>query len=490
MAGYMQSRGVDAIITRDGEEENNPRPYCEHGPAVLFERFFAGKPSRRYFACSACRERRDCPFFQWEDDRTSDGKKLLQEKIKRAIAVQAKKRTTVKPCTEWCLDCSSTIKKTSGDEHETHNRKVLTGGDLKHPTQVLGALNNKKTNAQFFFSTASCNFLLDTIKRQKFKKVLCIGTPKLFEALQSQAVPVADSLLMDIDHRFASFYDTSKYIRYNMFNNFFFDGRAGEEALHEFLATGNEGEEVAASEVLFVIDPPFGGLATLLADSIRKLSSQVASIRGTSVADNLNPATILVFPYFLEAHVSQNMESLHRTDYKVTYVNHPHYHSDIKKGSPVRLFTNIQADKFFMPREEGYRFCKLCKRYVSKENEHCETCKSCPSKDGRTYVHCNACQSCVKPGREHCDVCKSCELPAHDCNRQAEAIGCHICGDSAHKRRDCPRKNTSSSETVSGGSIPRKRKRTTKGKGVKRPAVVSAPARLQKKKNKKKKLIV
>lgn len=30
-------------------------PACAHGPALLFERFIEGGPSKRFFACSACR---------------------------------------------------------------------------------------------------------------------------------------------------------------------------------------------------------------------------------------------------------------------------------------------------------------------------------------------------------------------------------------------------------------------------------------------------
>ena len=45
---------------------------------------------------------------------------------------------------------------------------------------------------------------------------------------------------------------------------------------------------------------------------------------------------------------------------QVDYDNHPHFTSKGKKGgkrgSPVRIFTNISAAKFVLPKHEGYRY--------------------------------------------------------------------------------------------------------------------------------------
>ena len=45
----------------------------------MFERFFKDKPARKFYACSACRDRKECPFFQWQDEKPTTGKKILQE---------------------------------------------------------------------------------------------------------------------------------------------------------------------------------------------------------------------------------------------------------------------------------------------------------------------------------------------------------------------------------------------------------------------------
>ena len=45
------------------------------GPTLLFERFFEKKESRRFFACSACRDRKQCPFFFWADQEITEEKR-------------------------------------------------------------------------------------------------------------------------------------------------------------------------------------------------------------------------------------------------------------------------------------------------------------------------------------------------------------------------------------------------------------------------------
>ena len=130
------------------------------------------------------------------------------------------------------------------------------------------------------------------------------------------------------------------------------------------------------------------------------------------------------------------------TDYQVNYTNHPNYKAKApgKKGSPVRLFTNVSLAHVKLPAGDGYRFCKPCQRYSSASNQHCKVCKVCPSKDGSAWVHCKHCRTCVKPGRVHCHRCKHCLPAVHDCeeNARVRSIGCHLCGSTEHRRADCP----------------------------------------------------
>lgn len=46
---------------------------CPLGPALLFVKTSQGKEEgRRFYACSACRDRKDCNFFQWEDEKVRE----------------------------------------------------------------------------------------------------------------------------------------------------------------------------------------------------------------------------------------------------------------------------------------------------------------------------------------------------------------------------------------------------------------------------------
>lgn len=60
--------------------ENNL--HCSHGPTVLFSK---NNDKRKYFACSACRDRKDCNFFIYEDEvnKISKYKKEVWEQEKK-----------------------------------------------------------------------------------------------------------------------------------------------------------------------------------------------------------------------------------------------------------------------------------------------------------------------------------------------------------------------------------------------------------------------
>jgi len=420
MAAPHSAHGVDAVV----EEKDEHRPFCEHGPTQLFERYFKDRPPRRFYACSACRDRKDCSFFQWEDEKVTAGKQLMQQEIKKKLFRKKKKAVKIlKENDSWCYECGVGVLSQNMNKHDGHTTKLLKTTDISSPTCFINPKENKKFNAQYYFDKDSCNFLLTTIKRLKYKNIICIGTPRFFEVLNTPENDLS-LMLLDIDKRFEQFYSPDSFQRYNMFNNFFFNTADGKDKLQEFV------QNAEAEEILIIADPPFGGLVNLLSKTLNSL---------WKMGGELILATMLIFPYFLETHVEENLEDFVMLDYKVSYENHPHYCNSTKnlRGSPVRIFTNIPADRVALPKE-GYRFCKLCQRYVYNENKHCKNCKLCTSKDGRTYVHCNECKTCVKPGRVHCEKCGRCEPEKHICGR--EIVGCHICGELAHKRRNCPKK--------------------------------------------------
>uniref|UniRef100_A0A4W6DGF4 GRF-type domain-containing protein n=1 Tax=Lates calcarifer TaxID=8187 RepID=A0A4W6DGF4_LATCA len=78
---YDDSFGIEVILPEGGKTA----PCCPHGPTLLFEKVSkGGEEGRRFYACSACRDRKDCSFFQWEDDKVSEARLLAREAENRS----------------------------------------------------------------------------------------------------------------------------------------------------------------------------------------------------------------------------------------------------------------------------------------------------------------------------------------------------------------------------------------------------------------------
>ncbi|XP_015682619.2 rRNA N6-adenosine-methyltransferase ZCCHC4 [Protobothrops mucrosquamatus] len=377
-----------------------------YSPTVLFTRVLPGKAkARRFYACSACRERKDCNFFQWEDEKISEARLSAREKYNRSHRPSKTHSDNVKrykefialptPKRKFCQECQQLLLPSEWERHSGH--PVLTGisaAQLGRPSQLLAALENKKTNAQYLFTDRSCRFLLDLLVAQGFQRVLCVGTPRLHELIKLEASPKGQmamkSLLLDIDFRYSQFYPQEDFCHYNMFNHYFFAG------------------EVSTTQVL------------------------------CSASKDL--PILWIFPYFFESRILECFPSFTMLDYQVDYDNHALYKHGKRgrKQSPVRIFTNISPSSIVLPAEEGYRFCPACQRYVSAQNQHCDICSSCPSKDGRRWTHCNLCKKCVKPSWVHCSICARCALSSHPCKE--DRSGCFVCGEANHKRTTCPKR--------------------------------------------------
>ena len=48
------------------------------GPTLLFERFYGKGESRKFYACSACRDRKQCAFFHWQDEKFTKAQQEFQ----------------------------------------------------------------------------------------------------------------------------------------------------------------------------------------------------------------------------------------------------------------------------------------------------------------------------------------------------------------------------------------------------------------------------
>ncbi|KAM4709027.1 rRNA N(6)-adenosine-methyltransferase ZCCHC4 [Discoglossus pictus] len=437
------SDGIQVLLSK---ESISTAPHCPHGPTLLFVKVSQGKQQdRKFYACSACRDRKECHFFQWEEEKVSQARHLAREQYNRSrqppfthkqymsrfgdfIQLPLSKR-------KFCRDCQQLLLQDDWGGHSDHH--VL--GDisipqLKRPSQLLHPLENKKTNAQYLFADRSCTFLLDTITALGFSRVLCVGTPRLHELIRlgnsPETKPKVKSLLLDIDFRYSQFYSEEEFCHYNMFNHHFFGGEVAEGVCQNFLQEDN------GEGVILVTDPPFGGLVEPLAFSFQRLRDTWKTSSNANRGKEL--PMFWIFPYFFESRILKCFPDISMLDYQVDYDNHSLYkHGKTgRRQSPVRIFTDIPPEKIVLPENEGYRFCSICKRFVCSENKHCEICNSCPSKDGRLWKHCVLCKKCVKPSWTHCSSCDRCALPAHSCGT-AEP-GCFLCGGKDHKRRSCP----------------------------------------------------
>ncbi|KAM4612034.1 rRNA N(6)-adenosine-methyltransferase ZCCHC4 isoform 2-T2 [Polymixia lowei] len=442
-----ESFGIEVILP----EGDKKAPSCPHGPTLLFEKICKGdEKGRRFYACSACRDRKDCNFFQWENEKVSEARLLAREAenqskrppfSQQAYCLRFRKFTSL-PVDQkkFCQDCQILLLPGEHEVHSSHKSREITVAQLRRPSVLLRPLENKKSNAQYLFTDRSSHFLLDTLAGLGYKKVLCVGTPRLQELiklrnLEGKHEPM-QSLLLDIDIRYAQFYGEDEFCHYNMFNHHFFGGEAASAVQKAFL-TESDGEKA-----VMVADPPFGGLVKPLANSFSLISQTWRKLLSPD-RGSVDMPMIWLFPYFFEPRILECLPSFAMLDYQVDYDNHPLYkHGKTgRKQSPVRPFTNIPPRDVVLPEEEGYRFCATCERYVWSLNKHCAKCNVCPSKDGREWKHCSACERCVKPSWRHCQSCGRCALPDHPCGQGQGTQGCFNCGSLEHKRKACPRRD-------------------------------------------------
>ncbi|KAL4227371.1 rRNA N6-adenosine-methyltransferase zcchc4 [Mactra antiquata] len=446
-----RDRSIDVVI--DTQEEFVPE--CEHGPTLMFSRFDTRtKTERRFFACSAFRDKKVCSFFKWVEDVKQNKRKQLMcnDSFPNAIynhKAMRERFAKVKnlSCNErsLCVDCGLFLLPDEGNQHkeEKHTlRYNITDEMLSKPTELFIPFDDNKTYAQYLFTKKTVNFLLDLLVSMDITSVLCIGCPRIHEAIQNRMKEgkfSMKSLLLDLDHRYLQVFPPEQLCRYNMLNNHFFGGDIDKNTFKKFLHVNGK--------VAIVTDPPFGVMVDALYKTLNIVQEEWRTARG--IEDTTEMPVFWFFPYFMEKRVNMSCPSYSMLDYKVDYDNHDLFRGDKgrKKGSPVRIFTNLSPKLIPLPQDDGYWYCDKCERYSAQENKHCSKCECCPTKDGSTYKHCDVCKRCVKPNRIHCSQCNICDLPEHTCGQSIKQ-GCHICGALDHKRRECPNKNKSTESSV------------------------------------------
>ncbi|XP_048413444.1 rRNA N6-adenosine-methyltransferase ZCCHC4 isoform X3 [Stegostoma tigrinum] len=311
-------------------------------PTLLFVKVTRKKrESRRFYACAACRDRKDCNFFQWEDEKVSEARQLAREELNRRRQpqfthqqyVERYQRFVSLPLANrtFCTDCQILLLPEDLDQHSTHDQLGHVAlCQLKRPSLLLLPLENKKTNAQYLFADRTCQFLLDLIASLGFRRVLCVGTPRLHELIRvrqsENKEPFIRSQLLDIDFRYSQFYSEEEFCHYNMFNHYFFGGKPDFETFRTFLCQ-NKGESV-----VMVTDPPFGGLVEALAHSFKKIVGEWKTSRN-KIDEEL--PIFWIFPYFFEPRIRRFFPTLNMLDYQATELRQP---SKLGFGNLIHFF--------------------------------------------------------------------------------------------------------------------------------------------------------
>lgn len=424
-----------AVVSSDW----STHPHCPHGPTVIFQRLTKKGVKRQFYACSACRDRKDCSFFQWLDEKISEDRRKARQQINESCQpstsqeehhLRLHRYLQLDECQrKYCTSCSLLLLPEDIESHNNHSVRYLSDLDLTQPSNVIQAQNDDKMKAQYFFSQQTISFVLRSLQQLGVDSLLCIGTPRIHEACEKTGN--FSSYLLDIDYRYEQFYTEAKFSQFNMFNRHFFRGTKSIEMVDQFLKN--------SENVAIVVDPPFGGLAELLGGTLEYFTERCRKLHGRKKCD---VPVLWFFPYFLEGKVKESFPKATMLDFVVNYENHPSFMSKQykKNRSPVRIFTNVAPQRIVLSQEDGYRYCDICNKWVSLENKHCSKCNICPSKDGKAWKHCDQCGKCTKASRIHCNVCQHCVLRDHSCGRKISPHSeCHVCGDIDHKKRHCPK---------------------------------------------------
>lgn len=421
-----EGTGVEVILPTPADA-----PHCVHGPALLFERFAQGDDEhKKFFACSAYRNRKDCSLYvlldkPWSKTKLEERLNIFQEERKkrkwfvnnteRSDRVQTI-RTAAKM--QFCQTCSIFV--VEPDEPGLHPDHALVRTNYKsvtNPSTLMNALTANEGNAQYLFASETTDFITKLITEKKFSHLLCLGTPRIHEIFSTGKKP--KTMLLDLDDRFIQFYPPTVFQHYNMASNFFFE-EEGEKYLRMFLKK--------SKKVALVLDPPFGALARVISNNIDQLKAMVKEI---------NPeAEIIVywiFPHFLSKHITEVQPTLKMCHFMVEYENHPVFKKNNSTKSPVRIHTDQPLPEITLP-DENYKDCEKCKAGVPKEVVHCTKCGCCPPIN-RATKHCVKCERCVRDHYLHCDMCEGCRPSVHHCKSPSV---CHRCQQPGHKRRYCP----------------------------------------------------
>lgn len=184
------------------------------GPTLLFGTYVDGE-LKKFYACSACRDRKLCRFYLEYGQELSKSRKNIWEQEKKKFTQhyprqklyirfnEIKAKSMTMRC--YCHNCERLIFSPEKDKHVDHDiTENLTDHQLHHPTELLKPLDNAKKEAQYLFSKKSTEDITKMLLKLGAKQILCIGTPRIHEYITEHYIDKMSSLLLDFDGRFVS----------------------------------------------------------------------------------------------------------------------------------------------------------------------------------------------------------------------------------------------------------------------------------------------
>lgn len=171
---------------------------------------------KKFYACSACRDRKLCSFYIEDGKEPSKHQKQIWDQ-------ENKKNTTFYNHTKlfllhnqlmsespvnraYCHTCEKLFLITDKLKHNDHEvMENLSNHKMMHPTEILKPLENSKKEAQYLFSAKTVQDIVNILNDLNAKSVLCIGAPRIHEYIINNLEDKMSSLLLDFDGRFVSF---------------------------------------------------------------------------------------------------------------------------------------------------------------------------------------------------------------------------------------------------------------------------------------------
>lgn len=193
------------------------------GPTLLFGRYVDNELNK-FYACSACRDRKLCKFYLKYGEELSKSQKNIWEQEKKKLTqhyplqklfIRLNEIKAVSPTNRcYCHTCEKLIFVSEKEKHTDHEiTENLTDYQLRHPTELLKVLDDAKKEAQYFFSMKSTKDITDMLLKLGAKQILCIGTPRIHEYITEFHANKMSSLLLDFDGRFVSRFNNYKILQ-------------------------------------------------------------------------------------------------------------------------------------------------------------------------------------------------------------------------------------------------------------------------------------